>query len=63
MYCTKNYIGGRRTGLTFALSIIIGGITGGVVDTYHPGIISKFKSVLSDAIHVAHQEYLKRYHS
>jgi hypothetical protein len=31
---TKNYIGGRRTGLTFALSIIIGGITGGVVDTY-----------------------------
>ncbi len=34
-----------------------------IAKAYHPGIISKFKSVLSDAIHVAHQEYLKRYHS
>ncbi|MGC8533760.1 MAG: hypothetical protein ACP5MV_04010 [Candidatus Parvarchaeum sp.] len=28
---------------------------------YNPGVISRLKSVLSDAVHIAHQEYLKRY--
>lgn len=29
---------------------------------YQQGVIGRFKSVLSDAVHVLHQEYLKRHH-
>ena len=34
-----------------------------IAKAYHQGIIGRFKSVLSDAVHVLHQEYLKRHNS
>jgi hypothetical protein len=34
-----------------------------ISEAYRQGVISRLKSILSDAVHVAHQEYLKRHHS
>ena len=34
-----------------------------ITKAYHPTTVSKFKSILSDAVHVMHQEYLKHYQS
>ena len=34
-----------------------------IAKAYHQGITGRFKSVLSDAVHVLHQEYLKRHNS
>lgn len=32
-----------------------------IAKAYHPSVMSRFKSILSDGIHVLHQEYLKRH--
>ena len=34
-----------------------------IFEAYNQGVISKLKSILSNAVHLAHQEYLKRHHS
>ena len=34
-----------------------------IAKAYHPSVITRFKSILSDAVHVMHQEYLRRYKS
>ena len=34
-----------------------------IAKAYHPGVINRFKSILSDAVHLMHQEYLRRYQS
>ena len=34
-----------------------------IAKAYHPSVVTRFKSILSDAVHVMHQEYLRRYKS